>query len=351
MKTLPLLAALAAIAWLEPARILASPIQVYGLWHCGCDFCAWATIRDMADFDGKNHWIIDRGDGSPSVNLVVLSFVNPVKLLNLANDAGTTDGIPKGITAEIVEYFTRRKIRVMLSIGGLSYTKDWDQALTENPDQLGTNAARAAERLGVGTEIDYENDRNPNLSGLQRFITAYRSVLPYDGAAINPAARLTLDLAPGDEYLVPLTRYATSNWLTVAHPVLDYANAMVPLHPASASDLEKDWEEHVQGRPPIAPLAPAKLTGSLYTGARKHVLPECNDWSRSLEKATGSFLQTVKPQGAGVTEGMLGYMFWAAECSLSKAACTVPPNACQGGIGVGAKVYNIPLPMGLLRQD
>jgi hypothetical protein len=42
----------------------------------------------MTDFDTKNHWIIDRGDGSPSVNLVVLNFVNPSKLLNQTNDAG-----------------------------------------------------------------------------------------------------------------------------------------------------------------------------------------------------------------------------------------------------------------------
>ena len=64
----------------------ASPIQVYGVWHCGSDLCGWDRIRDMTDFDSKNHWLIDRGDGSPSVNLVVLSFVNPLRLLNLTND-------------------------------------------------------------------------------------------------------------------------------------------------------------------------------------------------------------------------------------------------------------------------
>src|SRR5213592_2119795 len=63
----------------------ATPIQIYGTWHCGNDACTWATVRDMTDFDAKNHWIIDRGDGVPSVNLVVLSFVNPLKLLNQTN--------------------------------------------------------------------------------------------------------------------------------------------------------------------------------------------------------------------------------------------------------------------------
>ena len=46
-----------------------------------------ARVRDLAEFDQKNHWLIDRGDGRPSVNLVVLSFVHPLRLLD-----GTTDG-------------------------------------------------------------------------------------------------------------------------------------------------------------------------------------------------------------------------------------------------------------------
>src|ERR1041384_2143382 len=60
----------------------AAQLQVYGVWHCGNDACTWSTVRDMTDFDQKNRWIIDRGNGSPSVNIVVLSFVEPLKLLN-----------------------------------------------------------------------------------------------------------------------------------------------------------------------------------------------------------------------------------------------------------------------------
>ena len=59
-----------------------TPIQVYGVWHAGSDYCTWATARDITEFDQKNHWLIDRGNGQPSVNLVILSFVNPLKLLN-----------------------------------------------------------------------------------------------------------------------------------------------------------------------------------------------------------------------------------------------------------------------------
>src|SRR5438270_13446218 len=78
-------------------------MQIYGAWHCGSDFCTWGSVRNMTDFDTKNHWIIDRGDGSglPSVNLVILSFVNPLKLLNKTNDAQTSNGVPIGMTSAI----------------------------------------------------------------------------------------------------------------------------------------------------------------------------------------------------------------------------------------------------------
>ena len=73
------------------APALATPISVYGAWHCGNDFCTWGSVRDMTDFDVKNRWLVDRGDGTglPSVNLVVLSFVQPLKLLNKTTDAQT----------------------------------------------------------------------------------------------------------------------------------------------------------------------------------------------------------------------------------------------------------------------
>src|SRR6266536_2024605 len=86
-------------------------IQVYGAWHCGNDACTWSTVRDRTDFDLKNHWIIDRGDGKPSVNLIILSFVEPLKLLNQVTDAGTDKGVPRGMTDAVVTYFTSHNIR------------------------------------------------------------------------------------------------------------------------------------------------------------------------------------------------------------------------------------------------
>ena len=121
-------------------------VSIYGAWHCGNDFCTWASVRNMTDFDTRNRWLIDRGDGSPSVNLVSLSFVHPLRLLNKTNDAGTSLGIPIGMNQAVVDYFKTRGVRVQLSMGGITYTDAWNQALATNPVQLGLNAAEAAQR-------------------------------------------------------------------------------------------------------------------------------------------------------------------------------------------------------------
>src|SRR5258708_8124147 len=216
----------------------------------------------MTDFDTKNHWMIDRGDGSglPSVNLVILSFVQPLKLLNKTTDSQTLNGVPLGMNSAVVSYFTAHNIRVMLSIGGITYTTYWDQALTQNTTQLGLNAAALAKSLGVGIEIDYENSSSPNISGMQAFINAYRSQFPYDATGANPAARLTIDLAAGDRYLIGLCQYATANWLLTSSPVLDYANAMGPNKQPSTSGADSNWQAHVaanpQYNPPTPPPAP-----------------------------------------------------------------------------------------------
>jgi hypothetical protein len=338
-----------------PTPSPATQLQIFGAWHCGNDACTWSTVRTVSEFDSKNHWLIDRGDGRPSVNLVVLSFVHPLKLLNQTTDTGTLNGVPRGMTADIVNYFKSRGIRVALSIGGITYTDAWNQALAQNATQFGLNAAAVAQQLGVGIEIDYEENTNPNLPALQAFIDAYRSVLPYDPTGNNHAARLTIDLAAGDRWLIALTRKATADWLTISNPVLDYANAMVPSRQPSTSGAIANWQEHVDGKsqydPPIPPLAPAKFTGSLYIVAGTNIAPECNDFNNSLQKSTGSFVQSVAPNGAGVTSGMLGYMFWAAEMPSTRRITTVPPNSCEGGVGVGATFYNIPIPMSSLRQQ
>lgn len=115
LRKLALLALLGiALVWAVPAAstAAATPISVYGAWHCGSDACIWGSVRDMIEFDTKNHWLIDRGDGVPSVNLVILSFVQPLKLLNTTTDTTTLNGIPRGMTQAVVNYFKSRNIRV-----------------------------------------------------------------------------------------------------------------------------------------------------------------------------------------------------------------------------------------------
>jgi len=331
-----------------------TPVQIYGAWHCSNDYCTWGTERSVAEFDGQNHWLIDRGDGRPSVNLVVLSFVQPLKLLNGTTDDATLSGVPRGMTPEIVNYFTSRGIRVMLSIGGITYVDAWNQALAQDAAGLGQAAAVLATSLGVGIEIDYEENTDPDLIGLQEFIDAYRSVHPYDPTGVDPTARLTIDLAAGDRWLIALTRKATADWLRTDTPVLDYANAMVPARQPSYDKAIANWQEHVDGKPqyapPIPPLAPAKFTGSVYVAEGSQVRPECSNFALSLQKGTGSFVQTVAPKIAGTTNGMLGWMFWAAEKPSTRGVGTTPPNTCEDGMGVGATMYNIPIPMPALRQ-
>ena len=329
-----------------------TPIQVYGVWHCYTDGCSWASVPNMTTFDTDNRWLIDRNmDGSyqPSVNVVVLSFVQPVKLMNLTTDSGDTKGFPIGMNSAVINYFQSKGVRVMLSIGGASYKKDWDKALSTNPTQLGINAANAANALNVGMEIDYENSSSPNLNGLQSFVTAYRSVVPYDPTGKNYAARLTLDLGDGDTYLTSLANYAVTNWLKTSAPVLDYANAMVGSQKTSVATLEAGWQQHVDGDgTAVPPMAPAKLTGSLWLiGGQAN----CDNFSNSDQNTAYSFVQDLAPDGAGTTTGMLGYMFWAAGCQGNGTGCTFPPNSCQNGMGGAATALQIPIPMPGLRQQ
>jgi hypothetical protein len=338
-----------------PTAAAATPVQVYGAWLCGSDQCVWGSAPDMTTFDQQNNWIINRGDGNPSVNLVVLAFVNPLKLLDGTTDSGDTNGVPNGMDSAVVSYFTSHGIRVMASIGGQTYTSDWDTALAQNGTLLGQKAAALATQLGVGVEIDYENSGSPDLTGLQDFVSAYRAAHPYDATGADPAARLTIDLGAGDRYLTPLAQYATLNWLSTSNPVLDYANAMVPSKQPSAGTAESNWQEHLAGEPqdapPVLPLAPAKLAVSLFIDEQKSVLPECNDFAASLQNSTSSWLESAAPDGAGTTGGLLGYMFWAAGSSSTRGQSTFPPNSCAGGVGTGALDLGVPIPMPALRQS
>lgn len=323
------------------------PISIYGVWHCGNSFCDWSQERTITEFDAANRWIIDAdGDESyrPAVNLVVLSFLKPMELLDLTTNSAFVNGIPRGMTADIVSYFTSRDIRVLLSMGGVTYTDSWNQALTTHPYTLAKNAADAVEALGAdGLEIDWENGR-PNdaeLEGIEIFIDTYNDL---------SNAVLTLDLAVGSRYLQELSRRAAADWLP--NGKILYINAMVP----RGEPTTDQWQEHVDGKlnydPPILPKAPAKVAVSLWLTDGRKPNPNCVGFADSSQLAKAAYVQTVEPNGAGVTPGFLGYMFWAAECPSSRNVCTTPPNGCEGGLGVGAVHFDVqPLYFDALREQ
>jgi hypothetical protein len=325
------------------------PLQIFGVWHAGNHYADWALPREYGEFDYANHWIIDQGDGTPSVNLVVLSFLQPMQVLNMEPDDPTT-GVPVGMEQWVVDYFKGAGIRVMMSIGGVTYTDYWDEALATNATLLGLNAAAIASHFGVGIEIDYERNVGANVEDLQLFIDAYRSVHAYDASGANPAARLTIDLAAGGRYLQELNRHATIHWLDNASPVLDYANAMV----ARSSGTPDNWQEHIDGKPqydpPIPPKAPNRFTGGLYL---KGNLDNCLDFFASEQWEHADYVRSVQPNGAGTTNGMLGYMFWAAEFPSARKnyVGTVPPNTCEDGMGTAMSEFEVAVPMPSLRQN
>lgn len=304
-----------------------------------------------AEFDAANHWLINRGDGKPAVNVVVLSFVHPLKLLQ-GTDEGLNKMIPAGMTQAVVNYFKTRGVRVMLSIGGITYTDAWDAALALDPWQLGLNAATIAQTLGVGIEIDYENSSSPYTAELEKFIKAYRSVHAYDATGNNPAARLTIAVAAGDRWLIELNRYATQNWLRYdSQPdvKLDYANAMVS---GTSSGTPTDWQEHIDGKPQyvpkVPPLAPARFTGGLYL---KGNTANCLNYATSEQKADAAYVKGVMPNKdmpSYSTPGMVGYMFWAAGTPSARRGY-VPTTDCSGGMGVAAQTFDIPVPLPALR--
>ena len=318
-----------------------TPIQIYGAWHCGNHYCDWSLVRDMTEFDQKNHWLIDRDDGRPSVNMVVLSFLEPLKLLNQTTDAGFVNGIPRGMTPEVVSYFKSRGITVLLSAGGITYTASWNTALVTNPATLATRARAAVTALGAdGFEIDWENG-SPSaaeMAGIETFIATY-----------GTAGLLTMDLAAGSRFLQELSRRAAADWLP--NGKIDYINAMVP----RGEPTTDQWQEHIDGKPnygpPILPKAPAKVAVSLWLTSGTNPIANCTNFAASSQLNKASYVQNVLPNGAGSTPGMLGYMFWAAECPSTRNACTTPPNTCEGGMGAAATYFDIPIPIGTLRPN
>ncbi|MEJ2385636.1 MAG: hypothetical protein P8Y54_14845, partial [Xanthomonadales bacterium] len=144
-------------------------------------------------------------------------------------------------------------------------------------------------------------------------------------------------------YLQELNRYATINWLADdPGRRLDWANAMV----ARKSGTPDNWQEHIDGMPtydpPIPPKPPRLLTGGLYLNGAS---ANCLDFYASEQWAHADYVRTVASNVAGTENGMLGYMFWAAEYPSARKnyVATVPPDTCEEGMGPAMTEFDVPI--------
>jgi hypothetical protein len=248
-----------------------------------------------------------------------------MELLNGTSDnSAFTNGIPTGMTPDVVDYFKSHRIRVLLSMGGVTYTDSWNQALVTDAEGLAVNAFAAVQSLGAdGLEIDWENG-TPNeaeLAGIETFIATFNTL---SSSEEGNGEVLTLDLAVGTRYLQELSRRAAADWLP--NGKINYINAMV----ARGDPSIDQWQEHIDGKPnynpPILPKAPAKVAVSLWLTDGRRPNTNCVDFEASSQLEKAGYVQNVLPNGAGTTKGLLGYMFWAAECPSTRNLCTTPPT-------------------------
>jgi hypothetical protein len=251
------------------------------------------------------------------------------------------------MTVDVVEYFKSHGIRVMVSMGGVTYTDAWNEALITDPITLADKAFDLVQFLGLqGLEIDWENGTPDDLelNGIEAFIDRYNT-----RRAGLADQFLTLDLAVGNRYLQELSRRAAADWLP--NNKIDYVNAMV----ARGDPSTDQWQEHVDGKsnynPPILPKAPAKIAVSLWLTDGRRPNKNCIEYNGSSLEDKTDYIQTVAPSGKGTTLGFLGVMFWAAECPSTRNVCTTPPNSCEGGLGVAAGNIQDFIPIGPLRLD
>jgi len=293
--------------------------KIYGVWHCGDDQCSWAIPTNLSN----SQWIINRGDGKPTANVVILSFVNPLDLLQQTNNQQVKNGIPVGFTSQVLSFFKNAGITLLFSIGGAAYSNLWDQALSSDSTQLAKNAAAAAQQYGVGIEIDYENDNGQSLDALDNFVKVYRSIIPFNDSPTPPAESLiTVDLGAGTGYLTGISQHA-SGWLNSS--LANWANAMVSCSPwPNVQAASPYWLEHLDGThwAGIPAMEPSQLLVSNYVSSDA---PNCATYSGTVLEGTITWVNNYTTRGL---------MFWSAGCP--------GPNNCAincAGLQQGSEVF------------
>ena len=234
----------------------------------------------------------------------------------------------------------------MLSIGGITYTGDWDTALSQNPAQLGQQRRRGRPAARRRHRDRLRGQLGAEPAGLQAFINAYRSVLPYDATGADPAARLTIDLAAGDRWLIELDQYATADWLDTRHPgarlrqrdgaqqAADRLRRRVELagapRPASPTTTRRSrrWPRR---------SSPAASTSPRATRSR----PSAPNFAARVQNATGALdRRTPHPTARAPPPACSATCSGPPRRPSTRGVTTDPPNTCEGGVGVGASTYS-----------
>ena len=241
----------------------------------------------------------------------------------------------------------------MLSIGGITYTDAWNQALAANADPCSaSDAAALATQLGVGIEIDYEQNTQPQprrAAGVHRRLPLGASLRRHRRQPRG--ARLTIDLAAGDRWLIDIGRKATADWLRTDAPGARLRQRDGPGRQPSASTARSPTGRSTSTASrstarPIPPLAPGQVhRRALHRRGQPACAPECTNFAASLQKATGD----LRADG-GAQRRRHDARACSATCSgrpsgpPPAASARTPPNTCEGGIGVGRNDLRHPHP-------
>jgi homoserine dehydrogenase len=242
--------------------------------------------------------------------MVILSFMDPIALMNGQNSGGYTNGVPNGMISSY-SYFTSKGIRVVFSIGGASWSNRFVTALNQNAAQFARNAAAAAKKYDVGIEIDVEVDSNSYANQLNTFVDTYRSVIPYESSPnASSASILTIDVGSATDYLGAIAAQARG-W--VAANKINWLNAMVSDKPwTNINSASKDWQTHISAGLPANRLVVSHFGSNT-----------CHTYAGILED-TVTWVQTKNARGIS---------FWAAGSGGGEFV-----SNCQG-MQQGSKAY------------
>jgi len=251
--------------------------------------------------------MIDRGDGKPTFTLVIFAFVDPLKLMKNTTDGGTVNGVPKGMTKDVVSYFTSKNVSVMFSIGGADAGSAWDSAL-ENPTQLAKNAAAMAKEFDVGVEIDYESENSKSVTALDTFVKTYRSLVP--ATSKGTLGFLTVDLGSDLTWLIGEAK-STATWL--ASGEVQWKNAMVDTGISNINQATQRWNQHLKGASGVPAVQPQELGVSLFESNG------CSSYTTLLSDSVNWVKQN----------NIRGLFFWASGSSFSAVGATDCPGLRQ----------------------